>query len=139
MPSSFSIPPIRCSNPSVPGTAQGRASVSGLRLNGSKPSGSVLCSALKWFTIFYRGNEPRFGSIANIPIRQKHNRCHVFCCKTAGFNCNFKAISRSMSGKDDKWCVTISAINRLIEIRLFRFCWQARRRASALRVDYDKR
>src|SRR5262245_64700903 len=33
-PSAFSIPPIRCSRPGVPGMAQGRARVRGLRRNG---------------------------------------------------------------------------------------------------------
>ena len=45
MPSCFSMPPIRCSRPAVPGTAHGRASVSGSRRNGQKtslPSSSTL-------------------------------------------------------------------------------------------------
>ena len=38
MPSCFSMPPMRCSRPGVPGTAQGRARVCGSRLYGQKTS-----------------------------------------------------------------------------------------------------
>ena len=37
-PSAFSMPPMRCSSPGVPGTAQGRANVCGSRLYGQKTS-----------------------------------------------------------------------------------------------------
>ena len=46
MPSSFSIPPMRCSRPGVPGMAQGRAMVSGSRRYGQN-SGSPAASV--WF------------------------------------------------------------------------------------------
>ena len=45
MPSAFSMPPMRCSRPGVPGTAHGRASVSGSRRYGQN---SVLPSSLVW-------------------------------------------------------------------------------------------
>ena len=41
VPGCFSIPPMRCSSPGVPGTAQGRASVFSSRRYGKKPSASV--------------------------------------------------------------------------------------------------
>ena len=48
MPSAFSSPPIRCASPGVPGTAHGRARVSGSRRYGRKlpsgPFGSVVNS-----------------------------------------------------------------------------------------------
>ena len=41
MTSCFSMPPIRCSSPGVPGRTQGRASVAASRMYGAKPSASV--------------------------------------------------------------------------------------------------
>ncbi len=41
MTSCFSIPPMRCSRPGVPGFTQGRASVAGSRRYGKNPSRSV--------------------------------------------------------------------------------------------------
>ena len=41
MTSCFSMPPMRCSSPGVPGRTHGRASVAGSRRYGKKPSGSV--------------------------------------------------------------------------------------------------
>ncbi len=38
MPSAFSMPPMRCSRPGVPGIAHGRASVSGSRWYGQELS-----------------------------------------------------------------------------------------------------
>ena len=52
MPSCFSMPPMRCSRPGVPGTAHGRARVCGSRLYGqntSVPSASVVVRA-RWRT-----------------------------------------------------------------------------------------
>ena len=64
VPSSFSIPPIRCMRPGVPGTAQARARVSGSRLYGQKcslPSSSTwLGSVVKIVLII--GNESTSGS-----------------------------------------------------------------------------
>ena len=42
----FSMPPIRCCRPAVPGMAQGRARVSGSRLYGRKTSLPALSVAL---------------------------------------------------------------------------------------------
>ena len=39
--SCFSMPPMRCSSPGVPGRTHGRASVAGSRRYGKKPSFSV--------------------------------------------------------------------------------------------------
>jgi hypothetical protein len=51
VPSAFSSPPMRCCRPAVPGTAHGRASVSGSRRYGQNvPSGA-------------------FGSVANATLR----------------------------------------------------------------------
>ncbi len=41
MTSCFSMPPMRCSSPGVPGRTHGRASVAGSRRYGKKPSASV--------------------------------------------------------------------------------------------------
>ena len=53
VPSCFSKPPIRCSSPAVPGTAQARAIVSGSRRYGQNSS---LPSLLMWF-----GSVAKFG------------------------------------------------------------------------------
>ena len=45
MPSAFSMPPMRCSRPGVPGIAHGRASVCGSRVNGWKSEPSAGLSA----------------------------------------------------------------------------------------------
>ena len=45
--SAFSMPPILCSRPGVPGIAQGRASVTGSRRNGSNSSASAPAGSAK--------------------------------------------------------------------------------------------
>ena len=79
MPSAFSMPPMRCSRPGVPGMAHGRASVSGSRLNGrNSPSVAVRAGRRTPGEMSGSsatlGQPPRLRAVGQVAVGQQHDR-----------------------------------------------------------------
>ena len=84
MPSAFSMPPMRCSSPGVPGTAHGRARVFGSRWNGRNggPAAAVddhvpareleLVPQLR--QPVHGWDPPRLRSVGQVAVRQDDHR-----------------------------------------------------------------
>ena len=84
-------------------------------------------------------NFPGLGCIRQIPVGQQHNRSHVLNRQANGLYRHLKTICRRCGGQDRHWRISMTAIERHVEIRLLSFCRKPGRGASALRVDNDQR
>ena len=77
MTSCFSMPPMRCSSPGVPGRTHGRASVAGSRRYGKKPSGSVRKLTSIGGSVVGSGISHGSEPLARIAVGEHHDRHHV--------------------------------------------------------------
>ena len=84
----------------MPGIAQGRASVSGSRLYGWKPSGLVVEFHGNLGKLVHGRNLPGLGAIGQITVGEHDDRHHVFQGDAAGFHGDPEAVARRACGQD---------------------------------------
>ena len=107
MPSCFSMPPMRCSRPGVPGTAHGRASVCGSRRYGqntSVPSASRVVRR-RWRTATRRsgssstsGIAPRLGAVGQVAVGEQEDRGAVGQRDPGRLQRGVEAVRRACAG-----------------------------------------
>ena len=140
--SCFSRPPMRCSSPGVPGTAQGRASVSGSRLYGRYAFGeffSVANFTLNSGISSTFGNLPRLRAVGEVSVGQNNHRHHVFHGDAAGFDGGPEAIARRRRSNHGNRRFGVASEQRLQQIGLLGLSRQAGGRAAALNVANHQR
>ena len=85
------------------------------------------------------GDEPRLGRIGDIAIGQQHHRSHILDRDPHRLDRYVEAIRRRTCRKHRDRRIAVTAIDRLIQIRLLGLGRQAGRGTAALRVDDDER
>ena len=97
MPSAFSSPPIRCSSPGVPGTAHGRASVSGSRAYGQE---RPLVGGFVTNSVEMSGSDvgvrdpPRLGAVREVRVGEQVDRRPVLERDPRGLDRHVEAVAR---------------------------------------------
>ena len=86
VPSSFSMPPMRCIRPGVPGIAHGRASVSGSRRYGQNSSPWLGSVGERHRDVGQRvdvGQQPRLGAVGEVAVGEQDHRRAVLRARCA--------------------------------------------------------
>ncbi len=139
MTSCFSIPPMRCSRPGVPGRTHGRARVAGSRRYGKKPSCSVLNVDLDRRQLRRVGDEPRLRAVGQEPVAQHDHGHHVLGGEPYGLVGDVEAVTGRGRRQHHHRRLAVASIERLHEVGLLGLRRHARRRPGALDVQDDQR
>ena len=143
----FSMPPIRCCRPAVPGMAQGRASVSGSRLYGRKtslPAASVALGARGEVRVDRRDrgqvrHRPRLGAVGDVAVGQHEHRRPVLDRDPDRLDRDVEAVGRRLSGQHRHRRLTVAAVHHLQQVGLLGLGRHARAGAGALDVADHQR
>ena len=147
MTSAFSMPPMRCSRPAVPGTAHGRARVSSSRRKGwkvgsplgSTPLGSAGELDVQVGQLVDARDAPRLGPVGEVAVGQQEDRGAVGRGDAHGIHGGAEAVGRRLGGHDRHGRLAVAAEHRLEEVGLLGLGGQAGGGAAALDVDDDQR
>ena len=90
--------------------------------------------------ILHRRDLPRFGTVGDESVREKHYRRHVLHGDTTGLECVVEAVARHRGGDDRYRAFSVAAVEGLLKVALLGLGRKTRRGAAALYVhDYQRK